>query len=132
VLQREEAFRSAGIHDAGGEVLGQVLRGVGIEYRRTSTCLHLASADTAQVDSMLLALDQIIKTREAIRRHLENETARAAAYNLLTELVAEARDLRDSLWPEHYRSCEALTRLLDTLELAQHSLTSEAVTTRSQ
>jgi len=119
------------VPDAGSRILNQVLRGAGIEYKRTSTCIHLASADMELVDSLLLALDQITKTQDAIQNHLKNETARAAAPHLLAELVTEARALRDSLWPEHYRSCEALTRLLDTLELAQHSLMIEAVSAPS-
>ncbi len=123
MLQPEETFRSMTImSDAGGRVLNQVLRGLDIEYKHTSTSIHLASPDMELADSLLLALDQIIKTQKAIRNHLKNETARAAAPHLLAELVVEVRALRDSLWPEHYRSCEALTRLLDTLELAQHSL----------
>ena len=75
---------------------------------------------------MVLALDQIMKTREMIQSHLESETARAAAPHLLAKLVAEVKALRDGFWPEHYHSCEALTRLLDTLELAQEMLTSKA------
>jgi len=131
VLQPEETFQSMTImSDAGGRILNQVLRGLDIEYKHTSTCIHLASPDMELVDSLLVALDQIIKTQEAIRNHLKNETAQAAAPYLLAELVVETRALRDSLWPEHYRSCEALTRLLDTLELAQHAL-SEAATTPS-
>lgn len=123
MLQPEETFRSTTImSDAGGRILNQVLRGLDIEYKHTSTSIHLASLDMELVDSLLLALDQIIKTQEAIRNHLKNETARAAAPHLLAQLVVETRVLRDSLWPEHYRSCEALTRLLDTLELAQHAL----------
>jgi hypothetical protein len=130
VLQPEETFQSMMImSDAGGRILNQVLRGLAIEYKHTSTIIHLASPDLELVDSLLLALDQIVKTQEAIRNHLSNETARAEAPHLLAELTAEARALRDSLWPEHYRSCEALTRVLDTLELAQRSL-SEATTTR--
>jgi hypothetical protein len=129
MLQPEETFRSMTItSDAGGRILNQVLRGLAVEYKHTSTSIHLASPDMELVDSLLLALDQIVKTQEAIRNYLSNETARAEAPYLLTELTAEARALRDSLWPEHYRSCEALTRVLDTLELAQHS-PSEATTT---
>ena len=98
--------------DAGGRILNQVLRGLDIEYKHTSTCIHLASPDMELVDSLLVALDQIIKTQEAIRDNLKNETAQAAAPYLLAELVVETRALRDSLWPEHYRSCEALTYTL--------------------
>jgi len=116
--------------EAGGRILNQVLRGLAVEFKHTSTSIHLTSPDMDLVDSLLLALDQIVKTEEAIRNHLSNETAQAAAPHLLAELTAEARTLRDSLWPEHYRSCEALTRVLDTLELAQHSL-NEATTTPS-
>ena len=112
--------------DLNSQILSQVLRGVEIEYKHTSTSIHLASADHAEVDSMVLALDQIMKTREMIQSHLESETARAAAPHLLAKLVAEVRALRDGFWPEHYHSCEALTRLLDTLELAQEMLTSKA------
>ena len=123
MLQPEETFQSMTImSDAGGRILNQVLRGLDIEYIHTSTIIHLASPDMELVDSLLQALDQITRTQEAIRNHLKNETTRAAAPHLLAELVIEVRALRDSLWPEHYRSCEALTRLLDTLELAQHSL----------
>jgi hypothetical protein len=114
--------------DAGGRILNQVLRGLDIEYKHTSTSIHLASPDMELVDSLLLALHQIVKTQEAIRNYLSNETAPAEAPFLLAELTTEARALRDSLWPEHYRSCEAVTRVLDTLELAQHSL-SETTTT---
>jgi thiamine phosphate synthase YjbQ (UPF0047 family) len=129
VLQPEETFRSITItSDAGGRILNQVLRGLAIEYKHTSTSIHLASPDMELVDSLLLALDQIVKTQEAIRHYLSNETARAEAPHLLADLTAQTRALRDSLWPEHYRSCEALTRVLDTLELAQHAL-SEAATT---
>lgn len=125
MLQPEETLRSITItSDAGDRILNQVLRGLAIEYKHTSTSIHLASPDMELVDSLLLALDQIVKTQEAIRNHLSNG---AAAPHLLAELTAEARALRDSLWPEHYRSCEAMTRVLDTLELAQHSL-SEATT----
>ena|GEM_PF-2880647 len=131
MLQPEETFRSMMImSDADGHILNQVLRGLDIEYKHTSTSIHLASPDLELVDSLLVALDQITKTQKAIRNHLNNEAARAAAPYLLAELVVETRTLRDSLWPEHYRSCEALTRLLDTLELAQHAL-SEAATTPS-
>ncbi|HEX3254078.1 MAG TPA: hypothetical protein VHS05_31875 [Pyrinomonadaceae bacterium] len=130
MLQPEEIFRSIPItSDAGGRILNQVLRGLAIEYKHTSTSIHLASPDMELVDSLLLALDQIVKTQQAIRNHLSNESARAEAPYLLAELTTEARVLRDSLWPAHYRSCEALTRVLDTLELAQHSL-SDATTTR--
>jgi len=108
--------------DAGGRILNQVLRGLAIEYEHTSTLIHLASLDADLVDSLLLALDQIAKTQEAIRNYLSNEAEQAKAPLLLAELTSEARALRDSLWPEHYRSCEALTRVLDTLELAQHCL----------
>lgn len=125
MLQRNETFRST-TSDINIQILSQVLRGVDIEYKHTSTSIHLASADHAEVDSMLLALDQIIKTREMIQSHLESETARTAAPHLLAKLVAEVRALRDGFWPEHYHSCEALTRLLDTLELAQEMLTSKA------
>jgi hypothetical protein len=114
--------------DAGGRILNQVLRGLDIEYKHTSTSIHLASPDMELVDSLLLALDQIVKIQEAIRNYLSNESAPAETPFLLTELTIEARALRDRLWPEHYRSCEALTRVLDTLELAQHSL-SETTTT---
>lgn len=128
MLQPEETFRSmTTTSDAGSRIFNQVLRGLAIEYKHTSTSIHLASPDMELVDSLLLALDQIVKTQEAIRNSLSNETARAEAPYLLTELAAGVRALRDSLWPEHYRSCEALTRVLDTLELAQHS-PSEATT----
>ena len=123
MLQPEETFQSMTItSDAGGRILNQVLRGLAIEYKHTSTSIHLASPDKELVDSMLLALDQIVKLQGAIRNYLSNETARAEAPYLLAELTAEAGALRDSLWPKHYRSCEALTRVLDMLELAQHSL----------
>jgi len=129
VLEPKETFRSMTIaSDTAGSILNQVLRGLAIEYKHTSTIIHLASPDMELVDSLLLALDQIVKTEEAIRNYLSNETARAEASYLLVELITEARTLRDSLWPEHYRSCEALTRVLDTLELAHHSL-SEPTTT---
>ena len=129
MLQPEETFRSMMItSDAGGRILNQVLRGLAIEYKHTSTIIHLASPDMELVDSLLLALDQIVKAQEAIRNHLSNETAQAGALHLLAELTAEARTLRDSLWPEHYRSCEALTRVLDTLELAQHALNEDTTT----
>ena len=132
MLQPQQTFRAAtSMSDAGGRILNRVLRGLSIEYKRTSTSIHLASQDMELVDSLLLALDQIVKTQEAIRNHLKNETASAAAPRLLAELVVEARALRDSLWPEHYHSCEALTRLLDTLELAQDFLTSDAPTASS-
>lgn len=123
MLQPEETFRSMMItSDAGGRILHQVLRGLDVEYKHTSTSIHLASPDMELVDSLLLALDQIVKTQEAIRHYLSNASARAEAPYLLADLTDQARALRDSLWPEHYRSCEALTRVLDTLELAQHSL----------
>ena len=125
MLQRNETFRTT-TSDINSEILGQVLRGVEIEYKHTSTSIHLASGDPAEVDSMLRALDQIMKTHEAIQTHLVSETARAAAPHLLAKLVAEIKAVRDSFWPEHYHSCEALTRLLDTLELAQETLTSKA------
>ena len=131
MLQRNETFRSSTISDINGQILGQVLRGVEIEYKHTSTSIHLASADPAEVDSLLLALDQVMKTHEAIQRHLESETTRDAAPHLLAKLVAEVRQLRNSFWPEHYRSCEALTRVLDTLELAQEELTTKAASTSS-
>jgi len=122
VLQPQETFRSKTITpDAGGRILNQVLRGLAIEYEHTSTLIHLASLDMDLVDSLLVALDQIVKTQQVIQNYLNNETARAEAPLLLAELTSEARALRDSLWPEHYRSCEALTRVLDMLELAQHS-----------
>lgn len=131
MLQRNETLRSSTTSDINSQILGQVLRGVEIEYKHTSTCIHLASADPAEVDSLLLALDQVMKTHEAIQRHLESETTRAAAPHLLAKLVAEVRQLRNSFWPEHYRSCEALTRLLDTLELAQEMLATKASTASS-
>ncbi len=128
MLQPEETFQSTMItSDASGRILNQVLRGLDIEYKHTSTLIHLASSDTELVDSLLMALDRIVKSQEAIRNHLGNETAQATAPHLLAELTAEARALRDSLWPEHYRSCEAITRVLDMLELAQHEL-NEATT----
>jgi thiamine phosphate synthase YjbQ (UPF0047 family) len=128
VLHPEETFRSMTItSEAGNRILNQVLRGLAVEFKHTSTSIHLASPDMELVDSLLLALDQIVKTQEAIQNHLSNETTHDAAPHLLAELTAEARAVRDSLWPEHYRSCEALTRVLDTLELAQHSL-NEATT----
>jgi len=122
MLQPQERFQSTTCVSDSSRVLNQVLRGLNIEYKHTSTSIHLASLDLELVDSLLLAVDQILKIQEAIRKHLEDKTARAAAPQLLTQLVAETKALRDSLWPEHYRSCEALTRLLDTLELAQKSL----------
>jgi len=129
VLQPEETLRSMTItSDAGGRILNQVLRGLAIEYTHTSTSIHLASPDMELVDSLLLALDQIVKTHEAIRNCLNNEAACMEAPHLLAKLTVEARTLRDGLWPEHYRSCEAMTRVLDMLELAQHSLR-EATTT---
>ena len=129
MLQPEETFRSMTItSDAARRILNQVLRGLDVEYKHTSTIIHLASPDMELVDSLLLALDQIMKTQEAIRHHLSNDTARTEAPYLLADLTSQARALRDSLWPEHYRSCEAMTRLLDTLELAEHAL-SEAATT---
>ena len=129
MLQPEETFRSMTItSDAGSRILNQVLRGLAIEYKHTSTIIHLASPDMELVDSLLLALDRIVKTQEAIQNYLSNETAQTAAPHLLAQLTAEARALRDSLWPEHYRSCEALTRVLDTLELAQHALNEDNTT----
>jgi hypothetical protein len=126
MLQPQERFQSTtSVSDSSRRALNQVLRGLDIEYKHTSTSIHLASLDMELVDSLLLAVDQILKIQEAIRKHLEDKTARAAAPQLLAQLVAETRALRDSLWPEHYRSCEALTRLLDTLELAQASLGTE-------
>ena len=122
MLQRNETFRSSTTAAVNSQILAQVLRGVEIEYKHTSTVIHLASADAGEVDSLLLALDQIMKTREAIQSHLESETALAAAPHLLAKLVSEVRALRNSDWPQHYRSCEALQRLLDTLELAQKTL----------
>lgn len=123
MLQPEEMFRSmTTTSDNDGHILNQVLRGLTIEYKHTSTIIHLASPDMELVDSLLLALDQIVKTQEAIRNYLNNQMPPAEAPYLLAQLTAEARNLRDSLWPEHYRSCEAMTRVLDTLELAQHSL----------
>ena len=128
MLQHEGTFRSMmSTSDNDGRILNQVLRGLTIEYKHTSTSIHLASPDMELVDSLLLALDQIVKTQEAIRNYLSNETVPAEAPYLLAQLTTEARNLRDSLWPEHYRSCEAMTRVLDTLELAQHSL-GEAIT----
>jgi hypothetical protein len=131
VLQRNETFRSSITSDINSQILGQVLRGVEIEYKHTSTSIHLASADPAEVDSLLFALDQIMKTHEAIQSHLESETACAAAPHLLAKLVVEVRALRNGFWPEHYRSCEALTRLLDTLELAQEMLATKAASASS-
>ena len=123
MLQPEESLRSIPITcDASDRVLNQVLRGLAIEYTHTSTIIHLASPDMELVDSLLLALDQIVKTQEAIQNCLSDESARAEAPYLLAELTAQAKAVRDSLWPEHYRSCEAMTRVLDMLELAQHSL----------
>ena len=123
MFQPEKTFRSTTLtSDVGSRILNQVLRGLAIEYKHTSTIIHLASPDMELVDSLLLTLDQIVKTQETIRNCLNDETARAEAPFLLAELTAEARALRDSLWPEHYRSCEAMTRVLDTLELAQHAL----------
>ena len=122
MLQPEDMYRSTITSDAGGRILNQVLRGLDVEYKHTSTIIHLASPDMELVDSLLLALDQIMKSQEAIRNHLKNDKTRTTAPLLLAELTDEARALRDSLWPEHYRSCEAMTRVLDTLELAQHSL----------
>lgn len=131
MLQPEETLRSMTITpDACGRILNQVLRGLDIEHKHTSTSIHLASPDMELADSLLRALDQIIKTQEAIRSHLINETGRASAPHLLADLIAEARALRDSLWPEHYRSCEAVTRLLDTLELAQDELKEAATSSR--
>lgn len=128
MLQPQERFRSTtSVSDSGRQVLNQLLRGLDIEYKRTSTCIHLASEDIELVDSLRLALDRIVKTQEAVRKHLENQTARAAPH-FLAESVTETRAVRDSLWPEHYRSCEALTRLLDILELAQQSLGIEITT----
>ena len=78
MLQPEKTFRSMPItSDAGGRILNQVLRGLDIEYKHTSTSIHLASPDMELVDSLLLALDQIVKTQEAIRNYLNNETARS-------------------------------------------------------
>ena len=131
MLQPNETFRSSTTSDMNSQILGQVLRGIEIEYKHTSTSIHLASADPTEVDSLLLALDQIMKAHEAIQRHLESDTARAAAPHLLAKLVAEVRALRNSFWPEHYRSCEALTRLLDTLELAQEMLATKAASASS-
>lgn len=131
MLQQNETFRSSITSDINSQILGQVLRGVEIEYKHASTSIHLASADAGEIDSLLLALDQIMKTREAIQSHLESETARAAAPHLLAKLVAEVRALRNGFWPEHYRSCEALTRLLDTLELAQKMLATKAASASS-
>lgn len=131
MLERNETFRSSTTSDINSQILGQVLRGVEIEYKHTSTCIHLASADPAEVDSLLLALDEIMKTHEVIQSHLESEIERAAVPHLLAKLVAEVRALRDGFWPEHYRSCEALTRLLDTLELAQEMLTTKAASASS-
>ncbi len=125
----EETFRSmTTTSDASGRVLNQVLRGLAIEYKHTNTSIHLASPDMDLVDSLLRALDQIVKTQEAIRNYLSKETAPAETPYLLAELTAQVRAVRDSLWPEHYRSCEALTRVLDMLAVAEHSL-SEATTT---
>ena len=127
MLQPEEMFRSMTItSDAGGRILNQVLRGLDVEYKHTSTSIHLASLDIELVDSLTLALDQIVRTQEAIRHHLNNDIARTEAPHLLADLTDQARALRDSLWPEHYRSCEAMTRVLDTLELAQHALAEAA------
>lgn len=127
MLHPEEMFRSMTLtSDAGGHILNQVLRGLDVEYKHTSTSMHLASLDIELVDSLLLVLDQIVKTQEAIRHHLKNDIARTEAPYLLADLTDQARGLRDSLWPEHYRSCEAMTRVLDTLELAQHTLSEAA------
>ena len=131
MLPRNETIRSSVTPDINSQILGQVLRGVEIEYKHPSTSIHFASADPAEVDSLLLALDQIMKTRETIQSYLENETAGADAPHLLAKLVAEVRALRDGCWPEHYHSCEALTRLLDTLELAQEMLASKTTSASS-
>jgi hypothetical protein len=122
VLQQETTYRSLSKSDAIGQILRSALRGINIECKRASTSVHLTSADKAQVDSLLQALDQIMKTQLAIRRHLETETGRAAAPNLLRDLIADTKTLHGGLWPEYYRSCEVLTRLLDILESTQSSL----------
>jgi hypothetical protein len=132
VLEQQETIRSLAKSDVNSQILGQVLRGVEIEYKHTSTSIHLASADTGEVDSLLLALDEIMKIRAEIQSDLESEAARAAAPHLLAKLVAEVRALRNSEWPEHYRSCEALQRLLDTLELAQGMLATKAASASSR
>ena len=56
MLHPEEMFRSMTItSDAGGHILNQVLRGLDVEYKHTSTSMHLASLDIELVDSLLLA-----------------------------------------------------------------------------
>lgn len=103
------------------EMLGSALRGISVECKRTSTNIHLASANQPVVDSLLQALDQITKIQQAIRSHLESKTGLPAT-DLLRDLVADTEALREHLWPEHYHSCEALTRLLDILQSTQRSL----------
>lgn len=117
--QPQEIYRSQ--NNSADQILGSALRGISIEYKRTSTNIHLASANQPEVNSLLQALRQITKTRLAIRSHLETATGHSAT-DLLRDLVGDTEALRAHLWPEHYHSCEALTRLLDVLQSAQRRL----------
>lgn len=122
MVQQEATYRSLSKSDAIGQILNTALRGINIECGRASTSVHLTSADKAQVDSLLQAMGQIMKTQLAIRKDLETETGRAAAPNLIRDLIADTKTLHGGLWPEYYRSCEVLTRLLDLLESTQSAL----------
>lgn len=122
VVQQEILERTSRSTEDINKTLQWALRCLDIEGRWQTSNVHLLSTDSAQVESLLIALDQLIDAQKAIQKYLEGETDPRTADRLLKELIANAMGLRKQLWPYYYRACEALTRMLDVLTRIERSL----------
>lgn len=103
------------ITDTTNQMLCSLLRGLEIERRRQNSSVHLLSTDPAQVESLVLVLDQLTEAQTTIQKYLEGETQLKKASEMLNEITTNAVNLRRQLWPSRYRACEALTRMIDIL-----------------
>ncbi|HEX8150723.1 MAG TPA: hypothetical protein VF591_26300 [Pyrinomonadaceae bacterium] len=123
MLQQPSAVTQTSIvSDPAGQILGSALRALSLEIQRESTGIHLLSSDKTLVESLLCALDQAWGVQQALRRYMLAEPSAETAAELLEQLAGETDALRRRLWPAQGYACEALTRVIDILELARNSL----------
>lgn len=120
--QDSAALKTSSASDPAGQILGSALRALDMECQRQSSGVHLMSADKALVESLLSALDHSWGVQQAVRRHLLGEPNSATALELLERLAGETDGLRSRFWPAYGYASEALTRVMDILELARESL----------
>lgn len=124
----QEVEFEAGTHTANtvSPILWSALRGLDIEQERQNSSIHLLSTNRAQVESLLLVLGHLNEARAAIQKYMGGKTPSGQASTLLNEMIANAVALRKHFWPKEYRACEALTRMIDVLTRAGHSLSSRS------